>query len=109
MNAIKAILARINGEWDQPDLMAFGALSSDALADIKAIAEAHDDRDTPAFNALFELVECAELRGDADLPHPADDEKHWTARMQEAWDTARELTAGPDFDSSLGASRMVER
>ncbi len=38
--------------------------------------------------ALSELVECADLRGDSDLPHPADDPLLWTARMQEAWDNA---------------------
>ena len=36
--------------------------------------------------AVQELLEVARLRGDTDLPHPADDPKHWTARMQTAWD-----------------------
>lgn len=40
---------------------------------------------------IGELVECAELRGDADLPHPADDPKLWTARMQHAWNEARRI------------------
>lgn len=35
---------------------------------------------------LAELFEVAELRGDNDLPHPSDDPKLWTARMQTAWD-----------------------
>lgn len=35
--------------------------------------------------AAEELLEVAELRGDNDLPHPADDPKLWTARMQDAW------------------------
>jgi len=39
--------------------------------------------------ALTELLEVARLRGDDDLPHPADDVKLWTARMQSAWDDAR--------------------
>jgi len=43
--------------------------------------------------ALEELIECADLRGDADLPHPADDPLLWTARMQEAWDNARAALA----------------
>jgi len=42
-------------------------------------------------SALIELVEVATLRDDNDLPHPADDDKKWTARMQEAWNTAEEL------------------
>lgn len=41
--------------------------------------------------ALEELVTVADLRGDAELPHPSDDPKLWTARMQAAWDEAREL------------------
>jgi hypothetical protein len=39
--------------------------------------------------ALSELLECADLRGDADLPHPSDGPLLWTARMQTAWDEAR--------------------
>jgi hypothetical protein len=42
-----------------------------------------------AREALEELVEVADLRGDSDLPHPCDDPKLWTARMIEAWDAAR--------------------
>lgn len=37
--AIRAALARIRGEWDQPDLMAFGPLLPDKLADVTAILE----------------------------------------------------------------------
>jgi len=39
--------------------------------------------------ALKELVEVADLRGDSTLSHPADDPVLWTARMQTAWDEAR--------------------
>ncbi len=39
--------------------------------------------------AASELLECADLRGDADLPHPSDDPKLWTARMQDAWEGLR--------------------
>lgn len=39
---------------------------------------------------LGELVEVAILRGDNNLPHSADDPALWTARMQEAWDEARD-------------------
>lgn len=35
--ALNAITARINGVFDDPDLMIFGPLSTDALADILAI------------------------------------------------------------------------
>lgn len=45
--------------------------------------------------ALGELVECASLRGDNDLPHPADDPLLWTARMQEAWNNADALLKEP--------------
>ena len=43
------------------------------------------ERADEAENALIELVECARLRGDNELPHPCDDPKLWTARMIEAW------------------------
>ena len=38
--------------------------------------------------AARELLEVAKLRGDNEFQHPADDPKLWTARMQDAWDTA---------------------
>ena len=37
--ALTAIIARINGEWDSPTLVAHGALSSDPIVDILGIAE----------------------------------------------------------------------
>lgn len=43
--------------------------------------------------AARELLEVANLRGDNDLPHPADDLKLWTARMADAW---AELEAAVD-------------
>lgn len=43
--------------------------------------------------ALSELLEVADLRGDSDLPHPCDDPKLWTARMQTAWEDARAALA----------------
>ena len=43
--------------------------------------------------ALNELLECADLRGDADLPHPCDDPKLWTSRMIIAWEEARAALA----------------
>ena len=36
--ALRAIVARINGVWDDPDLLAFGELLPDTEADIEAIA-----------------------------------------------------------------------
>lgn len=39
-------------------------------------------------DAMEELIEVAQLRGDQELPHPADEEKLWTARMQDAWSDA---------------------
>lgn len=38
--------------------------------------------------ALEELLEVADKRGDSTLPHPADDPLPWTARMQDAWEEA---------------------
>jgi hypothetical protein len=46
-----------------------------------------------AVEALRELVVVAELRGDSDLPHPSNDDKLWTARMQDAWDDADNIVA----------------
>ena len=46
-----------------------------ALPDLIAVVE-----------AARELAEVARLRGDDELPHPANDPKLWTARMQTAWD-----------------------
>jgi hypothetical protein len=43
--------------------------------------------------ALEELVEVAELRGDSDIPHPCDDPKTWSARMADAWADARAAIA----------------
>lgn len=37
--AIEAIKARINGEWDNPQLVKLGALMPDTLADIQHIIE----------------------------------------------------------------------
>lgn len=47
-------------------------------------------------DALRELIECGDLRGDTSLPHPADDPVTWTARMQDAWDDARSVIGGED-------------
>ena len=44
----------------------------------------------PLLDAADELIEVADLRGDSDLPHPCDDPKLWTARMQDAWSGLRE-------------------
>lgn len=55
--------------------------------------------------AIEELIEVADLRGDSDLPHPADDPKLWTARMIDAWDGGREALSS----TSATAQQTVER
>ncbi len=40
LEALTAIRARIAGEWDNPSLIKFGALSEDTEADIKKLAQA---------------------------------------------------------------------
>jgi len=40
-----------------------------------------------------ELLEVADLRGDSELPHPSNDPKLWSARMQTAWDELRAALA----------------
>ena len=52
------------------------------LADAKKVIE-----------AAIEVLEVADLRGDTDLPHPANDERLWTARMQTGWDDLRDRIA----------------
>lgn len=53
-------------------------------------------------DAAEEVLEVADARGDTDLPHPAaaaesGDPRHWTARMQTAWDELRAtLSKGAD-------------
>ena len=37
------------------------------------------------YHSAVELLEVAKLRGDNELPHPADDPILYTARMQDAW------------------------
>ena len=38
--ALYAILARINGEWDNPHLVSFGPMLTDTLMDVKRLAQA---------------------------------------------------------------------
>jgi hypothetical protein len=40
VQALRAIQARIRGEWDCPDLVKFGPLSTDTLQDVLAIIKA---------------------------------------------------------------------
>ena len=49
--------------------------------------------DTRLLEAAKELLEVANLRGDDDLPHPSNDPKLWTSRMQDAWDELRAALA----------------
>jgi hypothetical protein len=51
------------------------------------------DRYKALIDAATELLEVADLRGETALPHPADDPKLWTARMQTAWDELRRVLA----------------
>ncbi len=54
-------------------------------------------------NAMRELLEVAELRGDCDLPAPPNDPKLWGARMADAWRDAFDALA------ALDAARQGER
>jgi len=47
----------------------------------------------PLLEAAEELLEVAALRGDHELPHPADDPKPWSARMSTAWEDLRAALA----------------
>jgi hypothetical protein len=69
----------------------------DSLAAAPALAE-ENERLERVREAAAELLEVAQLRGDNELPHPCDDAKLWTARMQDAWvelDDALTLAAAP--------------
>jgi hypothetical protein len=79
------------GTWwikDQANVPVAITIGKDKLAshgpDARLIAAAPD-----LLDALTELLEVADLRGDSTLPKPPDDQKLWTARMQTAWDDAR--------------------
>jgi len=51
--------------------------------------EAQLAKQAPLIEAAEELSYVAGLRGDDELPHPSNDSKMWTARMQTAWDDLR--------------------
>ena len=53
-------------------------------------------------DAASELLEVANLRGDNDLPHPADDPKLWTGRMQDAWHGIAEALAETEPEPKRG-------
>lgn len=55
-------------------------------------------------NASEELLEVARLRGDDELPHPCDDQKLWTARMQTAWEELGSLIDAARGESEGGES-----
>jgi hypothetical protein len=69
------------------------------------------DRRAPQPDALAqvarELLEVADLRGDADLPRPEDDNKLWTARMQTAWDELRNALTAPQLAPEPRQSDML--
>lgn len=81
----------------RPDIAAIKAriVKTDAMA-FSECGECPKRRDLKALcnyaerveGVLSELLVVATFRGDNDLPHPADDPKMWTARMQMAWDDA---------------------
>jgi hypothetical protein len=76
---------------EQRAVRAVAALEKVTRERDKARAEAARLRE-----AATELLEVADLRGDSDLPHPADDPIDWTARMQDAWDDLRTALKAAD-------------
>lgn len=74
----------------------------------RLLAEAQATRDS-VIDAAEELLKVAELRGDNELPHPANDPKLWTARMQQAWIDLEEAlkNAAPQVDPGPGAGSSV--
>lgn len=59
-----------------------------------AAEETAKERDQ-LLEALTELINVGDLRGDTQLPHPSDDPMLWSARMQEAWDVGRAIITQP--------------
>lgn len=59
-------------------------------------------------DAVEELLTVAMLRGDNELPHPADDGKLWTSRMQDAWTALDEAFAQAGGKIDLEAGRKAE-
>lgn len=55
------------------------------VAQTRRVNSAMTEPEQRFLNAAVELLAVAEIRGDDELPHPWDDEKPWTARMQDAW------------------------
>lgn len=66
-----------------------GFMCSDYDATLAALSAERAEHERTG-DALVELVTVAGLRGDNDLPHPCDDPKLWTARMQDAWNAAED-------------------
>lgn len=52
-SALRAIAARVQGEYDAPELVAFGPLSPDTLRDVALIAEGALAEDAPPAKAPF--------------------------------------------------------
>lgn len=77
-------------DWNNPDEEGLSPIDKIQAAALTAAEAVRGDRERALVEALGELIEVADLRGDAELPLPADDDKLWTARMQTAWDEARQ-------------------
>ncbi len=76
-------------------------ISEERLKEIEAMQTGADKGvgSSELLSAAIELLAVAELRGDDELPHPSDDEKLWTARMQDAWGDLREKVESISPDS----------
>ena len=72
--------------------------STDDMNYWKARAEKAEAEHKRLHDAASELLEVASLRGDNDLPHPTDDPKMWTGRMQDAWQDLAEALAQKEPD-----------
>ena len=65
------------------------------LRDCRAELAASKEREAGLRDAAEELLEVAYLRGDREMPHPADDPKNWTLRMDDAWSGLEAAVAPP--------------
>ena len=85
---LEATLADTKAAWERDVRLnaELRAKQDEAIRTVQAERDAYREALTRQNDAATELLEVARLRGDNDLPHPADDPKLWTARMQTAWE-----------------------
>lgn len=99
VDALRTKLAETEAWLDANKLAAGEAVAE--YAELQVTLAASQARERELREALDELLTVAAWRGDDVLPQPEDDPVLWTARMQTAWEEAREALAAPTSDTAL--------